>query len=185
MKLILNLKVVSFGKESWISFTFFNKNLIMHTKISKLIKNKRVMNKELYLLLICTLFSTIGLFAQDSLRVDSRYETKSAGFGIGLEYGGLGLNLVLNLTENIGITGGAGLTPIGAGYNGGLKLRFHPEIGGSTPYIQALYGYNAMIYIKNRDKLSKFFYGPSIGGRLDFPIGKGNTCLSIGVYYPI
>jgi hypothetical protein len=87
------------------------------------------------------------------------------GFGMGLDFGGLGMNITYNLTDAFGAYIGAGYAFAGVGVNGGATLRLiskKPEIR-AVPYVTAMYGYNAAIAVQNAEEYNKMFYGPSAG----------------------
>ncbi len=93
----------------------------------------------------------------------------SLGIGFGLDCGGIGANLTVFPQRNIGIFAGGGYAFAGFGYNFGLKLRAISDKPGSkvSPFVLAMYGYNAAIAVMDQKSLNKFFYGPSIGIGLD------------------
>jgi hypothetical protein len=98
-----------------------------------------------------------------------RIEKSSIGFGMGLDHGGFGANLVLYPGRNFGIFGGLGYAFAGTGYNAGIKIKL---VGANHkshiyPYLLGMYGYNAAIVIYNAKEYSKFFYGPSFGLGVD------------------
>jgi hypothetical protein len=98
-----------------------------------------------------------------------RTEKSSIGFGMGLDHGGVGVNLVLYPDKNFGIFGGIGYAFAGTGINAGLKIKL---VGANHkthvfPYLLGMYGYNAAIAIINDKQYSRFFYGPSFGLGVD------------------
>jgi hypothetical protein len=104
-------------------------------------------------------------FNPDVDNSSERIETSSIGFGMGLDHGGLGVNLVLYPGRNFGLFGGIGYAFAGTGYNVGLKIKM-VGVNHKThvyPYLLGMYGYNAAIAIYNAKQYSKFFYGPSFG----------------------
>jgi hypothetical protein len=102
--------------------------------------------------------------------IPSSVDIASLGLGAGLDYGGFGGNLQLNLHQNLGLFLGAGYALAGFGYNAGVKLKFtsKEKFRPVTPYLTAMYGYNAAIKVENADKLNKLFYGPTVGFGLDY-----------------
>jgi hypothetical protein len=98
-----------------------------------------------------------------------RIEKSSIGFGMGLDHGGFGVNLVLYPGRNFGVFGGLGYAYAGTGYNAGLKIKLVGVNHKSHiyPYLLGMYGYNAAIAIYNAKQYSKFFYGPSFGLGID------------------
>jgi hypothetical protein len=108
----------------------------------------------------------------------------SAGLGIGLDYGGFGVNLYYFPEQNIGVFAGAGYTLLGLAYNLGAKYRFYviPSEAGVWPFITAMYGSNSLIVVENASKYNKMFYGPSIGCGIDFKLRPDHRAyLSISI----
>jgi hypothetical protein len=94
-----------------------------------------------------------------------RIEKSSIGFGMGLDHGGYGVNLVLYPDNNFGVFGGVGYAFAGTGFNAGLKIKL-VGVNHKThvfPYLLGMYGYNAAIAVINTKEYNKFFYGPSFG----------------------
>ena len=106
----------------------------------------------------------------DSIEVVPRSDIFSIGFGMGQDYGGFGLNALVYPQHNIGIFGGVGYPLYNVGYNVGLKFRFSSKkkFHSVVPYATFMYGYNALIKVKDSKELNKLFYGPSIGAGVDF-----------------
>jgi hypothetical protein len=140
------------------------------------------MGKMLCLLLIISLFVSSMSNAQDKASVPGIQNDKAAfGFGLGFDYGGIGVNFTGYPQKNIGIFGGVGYAVAGVGFNGGIKLRLVSK-SNFTPYFVAMYGYNAAVAVMDNPNYNKLFYGPSIG--LGFDIGppiakKGNFSFAI------
>jgi hypothetical protein len=94
----------------------------------------------------------------------------SVGIGYGLDFGGIGGNLVAYPQKNIGLFAGVGYALIGVGFNGGVKFRL---VSGKSsakvaPFLTAMYGYNAAISVSNATQYNKFFYGPTVGIGMDY-----------------
>lgn len=90
-------------------------------------------------------------FSQNAIKSDSlnsqkknneqSFEQQSAGFGAGLDYGGIGFHLTFYPQKNFGLWGAAGINFAGIGYNGGLKIRVTNESEPVvSPYILGMYG---------------------------------------------
>jgi hypothetical protein len=94
-----------------------------------------------------------------------RIEKSSIGFGMGLDHGGFGMNIVLYPARNFGVFGGLGYAFAGTGFNAGLKIKLVGVNHKSHvyPYLLGMYGYNAAIAIYDAKEYNKFFYGPSFG----------------------
>ena len=106
------------------------------------------------------------------------YDMISAGVGVGLDYGGLGVNLMAYKDEKLGAFVGLGYNVVGAGFNAGVKYRFLKEESKSRviPFLTAMYGYNGVIkvtssapggYSSSNTVYEEIFYGPSFGFGLD------------------
>ncbi len=108
------------------------------------------------------------------------------GLGVGLDYGGIGVNLTVYPQKNIGLFAGIGYAFVGAGYNFGAKLRIIPNerFMKVSPYVVGMYGYNTFVKVTNKSEYDKFFYGTSAGAGVDirFPMNKGY--LSLGIIIP-
>ncbi|MBI9038716.1 MAG: hypothetical protein JEY97_11335 [Bacteroidales bacterium] len=146
------------------------------------------MKKFNLLLISFLLISTINLKAQDTTVITRHIDKGLIGFGLGLDYGGIGANFLYYATRNIGIFGGVGYNFDAVGVNAGIKFRLIKKKPTSNldPYILAMYGYNAAIIVKNSNSQNKTFYGPTIGVGLDFrpkPLSMGY--FSIALLIPI
>ena len=140
------------------------------------------------LALLCALFITVELYAQDSVSVSPTIDKISLGLGMGLDYGGFGGNLMIYPSQNVGIFGGLGYAFAGAGYNAGVKLRTVPKtsLKKTSAFGILMYGYNAAIAVMDASQYNKFFYGPTIGVGLDYranPVSKGYW--SMALFVPI
>jgi hypothetical protein len=128
------------------------------------------MHTPLSLIVVSLLFCATTTQAQDHHSTDpTPADIFAIGFGYGQDYGGLGLNLTVYPQKNIGVFGGFGYALAGFGYNAGIKLRLLPNQGASMfrPFVEAMYGYNAAVYITNYTQYNKLFYGPTIGAGVD------------------
>ena len=117
---------------------------------------------------------------------DGEYEKLNLGIGFGFDYGGIGGNLTYYPQKNFGLFFGGGYAFAGFGYNAGIKYRFLPSNPNSqfTPFLMAMYGYNAAVKVSGSSQFDKMFYGPSVGAGFDLGshiIGKGQFSLAIFV----
>jgi hypothetical protein len=115
-------------------------------------------------------------YYNEQIQNSNRFDRLSLGLGLGLDYGGIGWNLLLYPQKNIGIFGGLGIVPTaGVGVNGGAKLRFFSDYQKHKiiPYCVIMYGYNAAIVIKDAEEYNKFFYGPTLGIGIDIKAKQG------------
>jgi hypothetical protein len=115
--------------------------------------------------------------AQQADSSSAKNDVISFGLGIGLDHGGFGANLIFYPQKNIGLFAGGGVALAGFGFNGGIKLRLLPKGGSSAvhPYVEAMYGYNAAIYISDGPQYNKLFYGPTLGIGIDTHSKKPGT----------
>lgn len=116
------------------------------------------------------------------------YDKLNLGIGFGFDYGGFGGNLTYYPQKNIGVFFGGGYALAGFGYNAGVKYRFLSAKPTSqfTPFLMAMYGYNAAIHVSNQSELDKLFYGPTFGAGFDLGthrVGKG--VFSMAIFVPI
>ncbi len=95
----------------------------------------------------------------------------SFGFGIGLDYGGIGGRFTLNPSRHIGIFAAGGYVLAGFGYNVGLTARLAPDKR-TVPVFLFMYGYNAAIVVAGASQYDKIYYGPSIGFGLENKVGR-------------
>ncbi|KAB1155585.1 hypothetical protein [Flavobacterium luteum] len=144
---------------------------------------------KLSLSVVC-LFFTFNTYSQDTpTTIKQNKLNTTIGLGLGLDYGGIGANILYYPVDQIGLFGGVGYAFAGAGFNVGAKFRLNakkesPKIG---PYLIGMYGYNAAIAVKNASKFNKLFYGPTFGFGVDFkPKNKDrNGYWSLALLVPI
>ncbi len=131
--------------------------------------------RKLKITLIIYLFlSSFNLIAQDSIQVLRVIDRSSFGLGGGLDFGGLGANMLVYPDKNIGVFGGVGYALGGIGYNAGAKIRIISKKHDTDPYALIMYGYNAAIKVTGASQYNKLFYGPSIGFGMDFHSRRKN-----------
>jgi hypothetical protein len=119
-----------------------------------------------------------------------RPDVISFGVGFGFDYGGiLGASLLAYPCQNIGLFVAGGYAVAGFGYNAGIKLRV-PSTKLSqaiNPYVVAMYGFNAAVYIANNAQYNRLFYGSTFGAGVDVnskkPKSKGYV--SVALLVPI
>ncbi len=125
-----------------------------------------------YLIFVVVLALTVSvIYAQDTtVNQAGVTEKTSIGFGLGLDYGGIGGNFSVNPSKNFGIFAGAGYALAGVGYNFGIKIRLQKDKSSArlTPFLMVMYGYNTALKISNATQFNKFFYGPSFGFGMDY-----------------
>lgn len=129
-------------------------------------------------------FSLGVVIDQDASKEQAQRSEIYAGVGLGLDYGGVGANLLVYPHENLGVFAGVGYAIAGTGINGGLKLRFNSKNPARRFFATAMYGYNTAIYVTNKSSLDRLFYGPSVGFGMDRSLRSGNSAFSIQLIVP-
>ena len=146
------------------------------------------MKKINLFLSFCLVILSLQLNAQDTITNPVQYDKVTLGFGLGIDYGGIGTNLSVYPNKNLGFFAGAGFAISGLGFNAGAKVRFVPKKPTSAvcPFLMAMYGYNAVIYVPDAREFNKFFYGPTIGIGIDYPfVPEKSGYWSFGILFPI
>src|ERR1043165_8761640 len=93
---------------------------------------------------------------------DRRIKGLYLGPGLGQDAGGLGARLTYWVNPAVSVFAGGGWALVGGAYNAGGELRL-PTKGRVSPFATAMYGYNAVIKIEDRDDLGGIYYGATIG----------------------
>lgn len=115
-------------------------------------------------------------------------EAFSVGFGLGMDYGGIGSSISYFLAPDIALFFAGGYALAGFGYNVGAKFRVTSGTKPAkvVPYLVGMYGYNAVVQIKDRTEYSKIFYGVTFGVGIDFkPFRTGSGYWTFGLLVPI
>lgn len=109
------------------------------------------------------------------------------GFGLGLDYGGIGAKVEYLPVNFLGLFGGVGYNLEGIGYNIGLSLRALPAQR-FRPLLTGMYGYNAVLIIKDQFdniKDKTVYYGFSAGVGLEVDVNRKRTNkISAQVIFP-
>jgi hypothetical protein len=106
------------------------------------------------------------------------------GLGLGLGYGGAGAKFEYLPIKYLGLSAGVGYNLLEPGLNAGASFKALPNKK-IQPVVNLLYGYNAVILVKDWDKLSKTYYGFSVGLGVEFKLGQHRNKLSLSAYYPL
>lgn len=127
------------------------------------------------LISICFAFHVIAFISVQAQFIAPTEKSNNAafnlGFGFGLDYGGFGLKGILTPAPHLGLFLGLGYNFVGLGYNLGAQYRIAPDKN-VNPFLTAMYGYNGVIYVSGAPQYNGTFYGPSIGGGLEFKSKK-------------
>lgn len=105
--------------------------------------------------------------------------------GYGLDYGGIGANIMVHPLKNVGVFTGIGYALAGVGLNGGLKFNFDSKSNTKKFFATAMYGYTTAVFVSNNTSLNALFYSPSFGFGYDRLNDKGKTKYSLQVIVPI
>lgn len=103
------------------------------------------------------------------------------GFGLGMDFGGIGTKLEFMFLDFAGAFAGIGYKLDGLGVNGGMMFKIPHQM--ATPYFLAMYGYNGVILIQGAEHLNKTSHGISIGGGLELKT-KNLNVWQLGVILP-
>ena len=142
--------------------------------------------KKLALIRTALIFTTVfsqPAHSQSNLAVsknDGSYQKAYFGFGLGLDYGGIGLRAEFLPSKYIGVFGGAGYNFQDISYNVGLSCKVLPD-NRVTPVITAMYGYNGVIKIPY---WSKTYFGPTVGAGCEIQSWNNENKLSLILFVP-
>lgn len=148
------------------------------------------LNPHFYSFLLLATISINTSFAQSrSSKIEdyTAYTNAYFGFGVGQDYGAIGVMAEFLPSKHIGVFAGAGYALIDPAFNVGISGKLLPDAK-FCPTITAMYGYNAVIVLKNAYGAnvpgSKIYYGPTIGAGGELKTGRGNSKLSFGIRVP-
>ena len=131
----------------------------------------------------------VSQYAPDQISMDELPGTHRTtfGFGLGRDYGGLGINATGYINHNFGVFGGVGYALAGIGFNGGLKIKLASKQSKShvIPYLTGMYGYNSGVVFTNAPERNKLFYGPTFGGGIDIYTKHYRGIFVLGVLIPV
>jgi hypothetical protein len=145
------------------------------------------MEKSKLSFLLCFMFLVIVLNAQNQPSITRIPDKATIGLGMGLDYGGFGANFLYYPQKNIGLFVGGGYAIVDFGFNGGIKLRLVSDKPSAkiSPYLLAMYGYNAVIGVSNATEYNKIFYGPSLGFGFDFSRPEKRGYWAVALIIPL
>lgn len=116
---------------------------------------------------------------------------ENIGFGIGIDYGGVGVRASVLSFERVDVFAGLGYNLVGLGWNAGLAYRFDNDENRVVPYANAMYGYNAVIVVETtggfggNTVFEETYYGPSVGGGIELHMNKRKNYFNFELLYPI
>ena len=145
--------------------------------------------KYKFILFVLVLFTIQTVFGQDKsmgiIRQDTIIPVKhlkkaerrwgDAGFGFGLDYGGvIGVKATFYPVSYMGIFAAGGWELINVGWNVGVLGRILPADGryAARPYLKVMYGVNGATKVSGKSVYDKMFYGVTVGLGLETRFGK-------------
>lgn len=141
------------------------------------------MKKLLALLYLILTYTASTAQYVENYEPESNKTIVKFGLGGGLDYGGLGTRLTITPVSHFGVFIAVGYNLQKAGVNGGLTYKILPE-NKVTPVLHFMYGYNAVIVVKNAEKYNKTYYGPTVGGGIELNMQKSANYWSFEILYP-
>lgn len=114
---------------------------------------------------------------------NKQYKQAYFGFGAGLDYGGFGLKAELLPVKWVGVFGGVGYNLNEPSYNAGISIKILPDKK-VQPAVMAMYGYNGVIILKNRNDVTKTYYGATVGAGCDIKYGTNGNKVSLALLVP-
>lgn len=102
--------------------------------------------KRVYVIAVAIFLSSSVLWAEETGLPSYKFKRNSIGLGAGIPYGILGLNLDVNIVQNLNLSIGAGGTEkVGFGYSAGFKYFLAPIEEKLRPRVSAYYGINTVV----------------------------------------
>jgi hypothetical protein len=142
---------------------------------------------------LLTLSASLALggttFAQDKLMRSQKagpvdeFKKLYLGFGLGLDYGGLGCKVEYLPIKYVGVFGGIGYNFAGIGLNVGASFKALPNCK-ITPTVIGMYGYNSVIVVNGASSHNKIYFGPSAGIGGELKVGRRSNKLYAAILYP-
>lgn len=129
--------------------------------------------------ILCVCLNLLGV-AQDKL--DYVEKPFYIGFGLGMDYGGIGGKLEYMFLNHAGLFGGIGYNFHSLGWNTGIMLKATPKEM-ITPYLLGMYGYTGVIRIVNASEYDFIDFGFSLGGGFEIKTKQQNVW-QFGVILP-
>ncbi len=132
------------------------------------------------------LFLIAAVFIINSAIASDDYNHFGVGVGVGMNYGGLGMNLTYAPLKFFAITGHAGynLANANAGISANLYLNNRTKT--YRPNIKVMYGYNAAIKVIGYSTSNTSYYGVTFGIGNEFRFGqKKQHGFDVNILFPI
>ncbi|MBV6404177.1 MAG: hypothetical protein GFGODING_00927 [Flavobacteriales bacterium] len=125
----------------------------------------------------------MALHAQEDVADRMAPATITIGPGLGLDHGGLGVQLSGRPVPMLNLLLGVGYNLNGAGINAGAAWRMLPHKR-FCPYLVGLYGYNAVIAIPDDEDNTRTYYGPTAGVGLEIHPKRRSGHLQLALFLP-
>jgi len=138
---------------------------------------------------LLTFFLTLSIsysFAQYIEREPDK-TNENIGFGMGVDYGGIGVRASVISFDRVDVFGGVGYNFAGVGWNAGLAYRFDNGENKVVPYGNVMYGYNAVIVVESNgfgDSFKETYYGPSVGGGIELHMSNRKNYFNFELLLP-
>jgi len=117
-----------------------------------------------HLVILIVLISSVVSAQEFTSRYDPENEFSkfSLGLGAGLDFGGFGARITVSPAKSVGLFAGLGYNLVGFGFNGGARFRLIPDKR-VNPTFLAMYGYNGVIKVIDKEQYDDSYNGVSIG----------------------
>lgn len=112
---------------------------------------------------------------------------ENIGFGLGLDYGGVGVRATVLSFSRVDVFGGLGYNLAGLGWNTGLAYRFDNGENKVVPFANAMYGYNAVIFVENigyGNAFKEIYLGPTVGGGIELHMSNRKNYFNFELLIP-
>jgi hypothetical protein len=98
------------------------------------------------------------------------------GFGFGLDYGGIGVQIGLTAVKHLTFFASGGYYMFQGGWNVGVKTLLVAKTSKHVfrPFLKGMYGCNSAIFVDGADEYNKVYKGWTIGLGLELRFGKKN-----------
>lgn len=142
------------------------------------------------IVLILIFFPLSQIFGQSKTTINASpsYFNTYFGIGLGLEYGGIGIQAEYLPSKYLGIFAGGGYNLLDPAFNVGVNMKLLPGKK-FCPTLTAMYGYNAVLKLKDFTGTllshSKTYFGPTIGAGVEIRVSKNDKDkFSFGIRVP-
>lgn len=154
-------------------------------------KSTKLKSSYILVLLLINICLTLQTYAQPNSKNENskNYINSYFGLGIGLDYGGIGIQAEFLPSKYVGLFAGAGYALIDPAFNAGISVKLSPGKK-FCPTLVAMYGYNAVLIRKDlyggMMANSDIYNGPTVGAGAELKIGKRKqNKFNFGIRLPI